>query len=217
MKKRSLLAAVAVAGVGAIAATAGVVVGTELRRPPSAQAAPLIPPPRPTGEACPPALDFAADGSGYVMYAKIAGIVGPVTAEGHAGDVQLTKLRSDLVGAGNTTCGATATKPAVGRITLTKPVDDASVPLISDAALHSPLSNVRIAVVRSNGYEPMHYELNGAVIEGISTQLQAGAPVEQIQLSFDEITWEYHPQSPDGAPAPVVKFCWRVDLQQSCS
>jgi type VI secretion system Hcp family effector len=218
MQKRSLLAAVAVAvaGVIALVATAGVIVGAELRRPPSALAAPLIPPPRPAGESCPPALDFAAVGSGYVIYAKIAGITGPVTARGHVGDVQITKLRSDLVGAGNTACGATATKPAIGRITLTKPVDEASVRLISAAALHGALSNVQIAVVRSNGSEPMHYELTGTVIDGISTQWQGGAPVEQIQLSFDGIAWEYRPESPNGGPGPAVKFCWRVDRQQKC-
>lgn len=45
-------------------------------------------------------------------------------------------------------------------------------------------------------------------IAATGTTVLGGRPVYELSLTFDQVSWEFVPQNPDGSPGPPVTEAW---------
>ncbi len=197
--RRTLATVIAVA---LLTGSAGVVVGASAWRTNPAQAAPD--PVAVAPDPCPNVAPFEATGTGANGYLFMPGIKGDSTVAKYASWILVSKVRTDVTGAGITSCGA-ATAP----ISLTKRMDRSSMPIVKAATLGTVIPTATFAFTKA-GAQPVEYykiTLTNVKVTSVSTQWKGDVPTEQLKLSFTKICWSYAAQKADGSMEPAVQVC----------
>lgn len=196
--RRTLATVIAVA---LLTGSAGVVVGASAWRTSPAQAAdPVAVAPDP----CPNVAPFEATGTGANGYLFLPGIKGDSTLAKYPSWIIVNKVRTDVTGAGITSCGA-ATAP----IALSKRTDRSSMPIVKAATLGTVIPTATFAFTKA-GAQPFEYyriTLTNVKVASVSTQWKGDVPTEQLKLSFTKVCWSYTAQKVDGTSEPAVQVC----------
>ncbi|MBM7788512.1 Hcp family type VI secretion system effector [Tenggerimyces flavus] len=197
--RRTLATVIAVA---LLTGSAGVVVGASAWRSQPAQAAPDAVAAAP--DPCPNVAPFEATGTGANGYLFVPGIKGDSTLAKYPSWIVVNKLRTDVTGAGVTTCGA-----AAAPIALSKRMDRSSMPFVKAATLGTVLPTATFAFTKA-GTQPFEYyrvTLTNVKVTSVSTQWKGDVPTELVKLSFTKICWSYTAQKADGSKEPTVQVC----------
>lgn len=158
------------------------------------------------------ALLLAAAPTASAQYLRIGDIEGESTTRGYEKWIDLFSFDHALTRAVQS--GRTTGAPVHAPIALGKQLDAASLKLIEALNTGQGLQQAEIAFVRPadrNAFEYLNIELKNVFVtyHGLSVG-QGGESYEQVDLVYEEITWTYRTQRPDGSPGPEITTTYNV-------
>ena len=132
-------------------------------------------------------------------------VKGESTRGGYAGKIELLSFSHGVamqITGDVSHSERTSGRPSHQDMTVTKYLDSASPVLNQSCCEGRTFPKVDIVIGRDDHgavAELMRYTLKNVLISSISIGGGGGdIPVESLTLNYNEITWNYHPQKPDG-------------------
>lgn len=106
--------------------------------------------------------------------------------------------RPTTIGSGTSGIGAGA--PKFSEITITKPMDISSAPLMGELLTGTPQTvKIDLARTASTGEQTFAaYDLTNALVTGYSVSSGGDVPTETITIAFEKIAFTFTPQNLDG-------------------
>lgn len=161
---------------------------------------------------------LAGTASAQDIYARIGDLPGSATAKGHEGWIELSSLSDGMsVPSPTTNTGAARTgKVNFDFITLTKPVDAASIKLRELGANGRTIPRVEIEVVRVGQQAVLAYrlELTNVTVQSVKASFTDGGisqGQEAVSLAYGEIRWQFTPlDKATGRALTPVNSGWNV-------
>lgn len=151
------------------------------------------------------------------MFLKISGIKGESRDAKHAGDIDVLSWSWGVSNPGSSHLGGGigAGKANFAEIHVVKHVDMSSPKLfeLTATGAHVPQIELFVRKAGASQAEFVHITMKNVVVTSISLSANASAdipPSESVTFSYDEVTYEYMPQLPDGRPGGGVKFSYNV-------
>ena len=141
------------------------------------------------------AQSAAASGSqGPLMFAKVDGIDGDATAEGHVKEIEIFNFSETFrQSAPTSAAGGGAGKFTPGPIVFTKFLDRASIGLLRTCAKGQHIPTVVISAVRpTKGKLETFYKitLKDVLVSAINQKASGDTLTEEIQLVYESARWE---------------------------
>ena len=177
----------------------------ELRSFVTSAAVALIPPPP------------AANSTPFVAYLKLDGVDGSSQDADHKDWIEVLSYSEGISRSGGGSSGAGAEgKVAFSDLSVLTPVDKSLPTLFADASSGKLIKSGELDVVEADG-TVVDYKLSNVVISSISNKGSAGdsTPLEQINLQFTKIEWDFTPVNADGSPGQTVSATARTDARFS--
>jgi type VI secretion system secreted protein Hcp len=139
----------------------------------------------------------------FDAFLRLDNIPGESLDSVHKGEIEIASLTY-----GGMQSGTEMGKFRLDDITVTKPVDVASVRLLKASATGIPVATGRI-VVRKAGATPLEFlqiDLTNVLVRQVTTRGTPGdeIPMEDVTLSPERITLSYRPQLSDGKLGTAV-------------
>ncbi len=168
-----------------------------------------------------------------MIYMKVDGMQGNVTARGHENWIQLESLEFSAKRKLNTQPGRIAdregSRPAVSEFIITKRMDKTSPLIFNEAVVGTAKSQVLIDLnTTNNSLTPyMQYTLYNVIVSGYhiinaNEETKPGAedhfkhhPLERITLNFDKIEMKYTPFDQNHKPQSPIPSGY--DLKEAVS
>ncbi len=140
------------------------------------------------------ALAQGAGSNGPLMFAKVDGIDGDSTVEGHVKEIEIFNFsetfRQSAPGSG---AGGGAGKFTPGPIVFTKFQDRASIGLLRACAKGQHIPTVVITAVRATKGKPETFykiTLKEVLVSAINERASGDTLIEEIQLVYESARWE---------------------------
>lgn len=154
------------------------------------------------------------------IYLKLGDIKGESTERDHPDWMVLESFSHTLttqVQAGGS--GRTRGVPVHEPIVVDKALGRGSVPVIELLNTGAAAKDAEISFVRASGERPFEYleiKLKNVYVTSYSLNASAGdMPMESFSLVYEEITWTYTPQRPDGSPGTPITTTYNVETNTS--
>lgn len=151
-------------------------------------------------------------------YLRIDGIGGPVTHQNYRGWITVLGLREGIV-SDTRQAGRSAVRSLTKPLTVTKPLDAASVPLRNHAMAGSFIPRVELAVLvqgGQGGIETYRLMLDQVMVSRVETTLHEGNVVEEVDFSFARISWRFNLIDERNASRGSLTGCWDVRANRGC-
>ena len=151
------------------------------------------------------------------LFLYIEGVSGPVAHKDYGGWVRLLGMNEEILSSSGPTGGSAV--PAQTRpLTVMKPIDSASVPLRRAAVSgqHIPLAAVAFAGSSSEQAELFRLVLENVSVTRLRTSVREGKVVEEADLSFERVRWQFNVFMGTGQSAGTLTGCWDYKASQAC-
>lgn len=152
----------------------------------------------------------------HAQYMRIDGIEGESTAQGYEKWIDIVSFEHALTVAVQS--GRVNSAPVHTPIVIGKSLDVATVRLIEALNKGVRISEVELAFVRpgEDRFEYLRIELKNVYLTRHAMSLLGiNGNTEETALVYEEITWTYTPQGPDGRPGPPVTTTYNVATNTS--
>lgn len=144
----------------------------------------------------------------FDAYLLLPGIPGEATEPNHLNWMQILSFEHSESSVSNTV--------QFSGLTLVKPVDKATSPLMTACARGQRLANGRLQLVHLDARRLVFYDLQltNVIVTALASAGASGTnpPLETLSLSFSEITWTYTAFAPSGLPGDMVRAYWDLVL-----
>jgi len=149
-------------------------------------------------------------------FLRIEGIPGPSTDNRYVGWIDVLSFTDGINAPGS---GARQGVAASGfrALTVTKPIDSASVPLRRAAAAGLHLQRVDLALTGGGrNLELYRVNLEDAVITRVDTSMRDGVASEELDVAFARIRWQFTLWGVSGQNQGTLNGCWDVGANRAC-
>lgn len=158
------------------------------------------------------------------IYMKIDGLNGDVTTKGHEQWIKIESLKFGAQRSLSTEVGRIADResslPSISEVTVTKPVDQTSPYLFSEACT-GEAKQVKIDLCQTGtSIDPyMQYTLSNAVISGYQVSIEEAQkrPVETIKISMTKIENRYTPYNDSNKAGSPISTSYDLRTGQANS
>ncbi len=151
-------------------------------------------------------------------YVRVDGIGGPVTHQNYRGWIYALGFQDGIVSDPQQP-GRGAARSLSKPLTVTKPLDAASVPLRTHAMAGSFIPRVELAVLTQGGQtgsEVYRLVLDQVMVSRVETNLHQGSVVEEVDFSFARISWRFNLIDERNAHHGSLTGCWDVRANRGC-
>lgn len=149
-------------------------------------------------------------------YGYLPGIAGPVTQKDHQGWFEVLHLSQEIATPAKSPSQRGAMAADLRPLTLTKPIDAASVPLREYAASGRHLENATVVITNPTGADVYRVTLYKVLVSGVRVRFNEDGVREEIDLVYDRIRWSFNVYDRTGAKAGTISRCWNVAANQPC-
>jgi type VI protein secretion system component Hcp len=185
---------------------------------------PAIPPGAVESQSGSPAQPASAAGSFALFtnakgYLRLDGVPGPAAHERYRGWIELLGITETFSsGAGLAARGGAATgKAEMHPVTVTKPMDSGSVPLRRLAVSGQPVPRAELVLMGGPGsLELYRLTLDNVNVVRVSTVMENAGVVEEVDLVYDRVTWQFAVYRPDGSSGGSLRGCWDYRANREC-
>ena len=163
------------------------------------------------------------------IYMDISSIKGPVTTEGYSDQIQLESIDFDISRDIHTRVGNTSSREGslaqVGRFTVKKYADVASLPLLKAAISGKPIATITVSFTTNSDTAPqtyLSYILSNVIIAAYDIDENRlvhlsnpeatipNKPIETLTLDFTELEASYIDHDAGDTPGAPVRLDWDV-------
>jgi len=155
---------------------------------------------------------FAA--SDYFL--KIDGVEGESTDDKHRGQIEIQSWSWGVSNAGSIASGGGggAGKASFSDFHFTMPVSKASPKLMQAAATGEHIKSVELTLRKAGGTQMDYYKvhLQDCLVSSYQSSGSSGGdlPMEEISFNYQQISFEYVPEKPDGTADAAIKASWNL-------
>jgi len=217
----AIVLAVAASAIGATPVPAQESAGDTLRmqplKLPRLPVAPLI-----QSQQQPTTTSSAAEGTRVLLdqvegFLRLDGVPGTATSRAYRGWIMVLGYDAEIAGGSASSSGHSTGRARAGPVTLTKPLDAASVPLRRLAAAGQRLPRAEIALVTAgNHLELYRATLVNVGVAAVHTRMQEGVVTEQVDLDFDRMMWQFRLVDERNQVAGIETGCWDFVGNRPC-
>ena len=154
----------------------------------------------------------AASPANAECFLKLEGVKGESTDAKHAGEIDVLAWSWGVTQPGGSSVagGASASRPNVGDIKLSKALDSASTALAMSGVLGKPFRSAVLSCRKSgrSQAEFVTITLGEVYVSAFALSTTSQVPQEELSLSFRTIKIEYRPSRPDGSLGDSTSFSW---------
>jgi type VI secretion system Hcp family effector len=149
-------------------------------------------------------------------YAYLSDTPGPATQKNHQGWFEVLGLSEEIATLAKPSSQRGATSADVRPLTLTKPIDAASVHLRDYAVAGRHLESATVAITNPNGADVYRVTLYEVLVSGVRVRFDKDGVREEIDLVYDRIRWSFNVYDQTNTSRGTISRCWNVATNQPC-
>lgn len=158
-------------------------------------------------------VELAHGAKGFLWLDRVPG---PVSQQSYRGWIELLGVREPIV-ASVAPAASGAGRARMQPVTIAKPLDSASVPLRRMLVSGRPISRSELVLVGGpRSLELYRLILENVIVARLDTTMHDGNVVEEVELAYDRVTWQFNLYHADGAKRGSITGCWDYRANREC-